>query len=35
MAFIGIITSNKNEEILKKAVLNVLKTSDTKHNVIV
>lgn len=35
MAFIGIITSNKNEEILKKAVLNILKTSDTKHNVIV
>lgn len=35
MAFIGIITSNKNEEILKKSVLNILKNSQTKHNVIV
>ena len=35
MAFIGIITSNKNEEILKKSVLNILKNSQTKHNIIV
>ena len=35
MAFIGIITSNKNEEALKKAVLNILKNSNIKHNAII
>lgn len=35
MAFIGIITSNKNEEILKKAVMETLKKTGIKHNVIV
>ena len=35
MAFIGIITSNKNEEILKKAVIESLKNRETKHNVII
>lgn len=35
MAFIGIITSNKNAEILKNAVIESLKNSETKHNVII
>ena len=35
MAFIGIITSNKNEEILKKAVIKELENCETKHNVII
>lgn len=35
MAFIGIITSNKNEEALKRAVVDGLKGSETKHNVII
>ena len=35
MAFIGIITSNKNEDLLKRAVIESLKNSEIKHNVIV
>lgn len=35
MAFIGIITSNKNEEILKKAIVKILENCKTKHNVII
>ena len=35
MAFIGIITSNKNEEILKKAIIESVKNSEANHNVIV
>lgn len=35
MSFIGIITSNKNEETLKKAISQELKQENIKHNIIV
>lgn len=35
MAFIGIITSDKNEISLKKAVVRALQTCENKHNVII
>lgn len=35
MAFIGIITSNKNEETLKKAVVQILQQCEYKHTVII
>lgn len=35
MAFIGIITSNKNEETLKKTLVKTLKNCKVKHNLIV
>lgn len=35
MAFIGIITSDKNEASLKKAVVRALQTCENKHNVII
>ena len=35
MAFIGVITSNKNEEVLKKSIENILKNCSEKHSVII
>lgn len=35
MAFIGVITSNKNEEILKKSIENILKNCSEKYSVII
>lgn len=35
MAFIGVITSNKNEEILKKSIENILKGCKEKHSIII
>ena len=35
MSFIGIITSNKNEETLKKAISQELKCENIKHNIII
>lgn len=35
MAFIGVITSNKNEEVLKKSIENIVKNCSEKHNVII
>lgn len=35
MSFIGIITSRKNEEILKKAILHELKQNEIKQNILI
>lgn len=35
MAFIGVITSNKNEEVLKKSIENIVKNCSEKHSVII
>ena len=35
MAFIGVITSKKNEDILKKSIIQSLNEVDLKHNVII
>ena len=35
MSFIGIITSNKNEETLKKGIAQVLKEENIKHNILI
>lgn len=35
MAFIGVITSSKNEEVLKKAIEEILQSNTSNHNVII
>lgn len=35
MAFIGVITSIKNEEVLKKAIEDILQSNTSNHNVII